>query len=202
MWSEWRGDMTWPKKLNLFGTFFGTFPNFFMNFFSTGFNFFWTFLNFFWNFFLELFWHRSPGLYIFAEERNQNPGRCAEVSGQPSTRQPSTRTTIRSNHNLLHFLCKVWLGALQTLWSSLQTLWLSRSYGCPDLMIVQILWLSDTPVCYLSDLMVVQILWLSNTPVCYLSDLMVVQILWLSTSYGCPHLMVVQILWFDLMIVR
>ena len=50
--------------------------------------------------------------------------------------------------------------------------------------------------------MIVQILWLSDTHVCYLSYLMVVQILWSSTSYGCPHLIVVHILWFDLMIVR
>merc|ERR1711989_31055 len=105
---------------------------------------------------MVMVWPRSPGLYIFAEERNQNPGRCAEVSGQPSKRQPSTRTTIRSNHNLLHFLCKVWLGALQTFWSSLQTLWLSRSYGCPDLMVVRYSCMLSFRSYGCPDLMVVQ----------------------------------------------
>merc|ERR1711989_264206 len=130
---------------------------------------------------MVMVWPRSPGLYIFAEERNQNPGRCAEVSGQPSTRQPSTRTTIRSNYNLLHFLCKDWLVALQTLW-------LSRSYGCPDLMVVQILWLSRSYDCPILLYVIFQILWLSRSYGC--PHLMVVHILWLSKSYGCPNLMV------------
>ena len=107
-----------------------------------------------------------------------------------------------------------------------------RTYGCPELMVVQILWLSWSYDC--PDLMVVHILWLSKSYdcpdliivqySCMLSfrsygcpDLMVVHILWLSTSYGCPvkinilwlYLMVSygcpmkkKILWFDLMVVH
>ena len=71
-------------------------------------------------------------------------------------------------------------------------LWLSRSYGCPHLMVVHILWLSETPVCNLSYLMVVHILWLSISYDC--PDLMIVQYscMLYFRSYGCPHLMVVQ----------
>ena len=46
-----------------------------------------------------------------------------------------------------------------------------RTYGCPELMVVQILWLSTSYGC---------------------PHLMIVRILWLSTSYDCPYLMIVR----------
>ena len=75
----------------------------------------------------------------------------------------------------------------------LQNLWLSWTYGRPDLMIVLILWLSTSYDC--PDLMVVHILWLSVSYDCPKLLCVIFQILWLSISYGCPHLMIVQILW-------
>ena len=45
----------------------------------------------------------------------------------------------------------------------LQNLWLSWTYGRPDLMVVLILWLSWSYGC--PHLMIVRILWLSDTPV-------------------------------------
>ena len=75
----------------------------------------------------------------------------------------------------------------------LQNLWLSWTYGRPDLMIVLILWLSTSYDC--PDLMVVHILWLSVSYDCPKILCVIFQILWLSISYGCPHLMIVQILW-------
>ena len=75
----------------------------------------------------------------------------------------------------------------------LQNLWLSWTYGRPDLMIVLILWLSTSYDC--PDLMVVHILWLSVSYDCPKLLCVIFQILWLSISYGCPHLMIVHILW-------
>ena len=75
----------------------------------------------------------------------------------------------------------------------LQNLWLSWTYGCPDLMVVHILWLSTSYDC--PDIMVVHILWLSVSYDCPKLLCVIFQILWLSISYGCPHLMIVQILW-------
>ena len=54
-----------------------------------------------------------------------------------------------------------------------------RSYGCPDLMVVHILWLSTSYGCPVK----INILWL-----------------YLMVSYGCP--MKKKILWFDLMVVH
>ena len=75
----------------------------------------------------------------------------------------------------------------------LQNLWLSWTYGRPDLMIVLILWLSTSYDC--PDLMVVHILWLSVSYDCPKLLCVIFHILWLSTSYDCPYLMIVQILW-------
>ena len=66
----------------------------------------------------------------------------------------------------------------------LQNLWLSWTYGRPDLMIVLILWLSTSYDCL--DLMVVHILWLSVSYDCPKLLCVIFQILWLSISYGCP----------------
>ena len=66
--------------------------------------------------------------------------------------------------------------------SSVQTLWLSRSYGCPDLITVQILWLSRSYDC--PDLMIVRYSCMLSFISYGCPDLMVVHILLLSTSYG------------------
>ena len=75
----------------------------------------------------------------------------------------------------------------------LQNLWLSWTYGRPDLMIVLILWLSTSYDC--PDLMIVRYSCMLSFRSYGCPHLMVVHILWLSGYYGCPHLMIVRILW-------
>ena len=79
-----------------------------------------------------------------------------------------------------------------------QILWLSRSYDCPDLMIVQYSYMLSFRSYGCPDLMVVHILWLSTSYGCPVK----INILWLylMVSYGCP--MKMKILWFDLMVVH
>ena len=80
----------------------------------------------------------------------------------------------------------------------LQNLWLSWTYGRPDLMIVLILWLSTSYDC--PDLMVVHILWLSVSYDCPKLLCVIFQILWSSISYGCPHVSFTRFFYPDLRI--